>query len=688
MHPPETTGFPVPPEDRRLSPHTGWTRAHWEAVADRLLDALLPFTRPQGAAVRPPGAPSWSGPDVDGLEGFARAFLLLAVRLAGAEGADPANRTERWALGLAAGTRRGGPEAWPQITDCSQQIVEAASIAVGLHLSRPWLWDRLAPTTQGRLVDWLSPVVGCRTRDNNHVLFQVVVEEFLASLGALDDRTGIEAGLDRADEWYRGDGWYQDGPTRRSDYRDDSDGAVRQGDRTYEAGERFDYYNAWGFHHYTLLWSRMAGPRGVARATVYRQRLHAFLAQYVHLFGADGAPVHHGRSLSYRFACLAPVWLGALEDATPLPPGLTRRLASTTLRHFVRNGAPDERGLLPLGWYGAFRPSAQAYSGPGSPYAASKGFLGLLLPADHPVWTAPEEDLPVERAGHATALPVPGFLVQATREDGLVRLLNHGSHYLTPPPGTRRDDPHYAKLAYSTRTGPEVGAAAGEQRLDNHIALVSPSGQVSRRERIHRVAVTDGYAASWHRPRMDDDELPAACRIDSVSIVIGAREVRIHRVAAPAGYTVREGGYALADQDPLRADTSGTRATVRRGDGLVSAIAGLHGWTGAHVRHGYGSNAFGTHSAVPYCSTAPGVPAVPAVSPGPTTAPLRESIHVSVVLLTANGADPAHEALPPGLSVSVDGLTVRLDLQGRASWLVRPGTPQPVVGGPRVAHPA
>ncbi|MFE4514238.1 DUF2264 domain-containing protein [Kitasatospora sp. NPDC056783] len=679
---PAAPGVPVPPEDRRLSPRTGWTRAHWEAVADRLLDALLPFTRPDGAAVAPPGAASWSGPEADGLEGFARAFLLGAVRLAGAEGADPAGRTERWALGLAAGARRDGPGAWPDIADCSQQIVEAASIAVGLHLSRPWLWDRLPPTTRGPLVDWLSQAVGRRTRDNNHVLFRVVVEEFLDSVGALGDRTGIEAGLDRVDEWYRGDGWYQDGPTRRGDYRDDGDGTVHQGESTYEAGERFDYYNAWGFHYYTLLWSRMAGPRAGARAAVYRQRLHAYLAQYVHLFGADGAPVHHGRSLSYRFACLAPLWLGALEDATPLPPGLTRRLASATLRHFVRHGAPDARGLLPLGWYGEFRPSAQAYSGPGSPYAASKGFLGLLLPADHPVWTAPEEEPPVERAGRPTALPVPGFLVHGTREDGLVRLLNHGSHYLVAPPGTRRDDPHYAKFAYSTRTGPEVGGAAQEQRLDNHIALVSPSGQVSRRERIHRVAVTDHYAASWHRPRMDEDALPAACRIDSVSLVIGAWEVRVHRVVAPPGHTLREGGYALADRNPPRAGVSGTRATVRRDDGLVSAIAGLYGWTAAHVRHGQGSNAFGPHSAVPYCSAAL------TASPGTTAAPLRESIHVSAVLLTARGGESAHELPPPGLSVALDGPAVRLDLPGHASWLVRPGAPRPVVGGPGVRHPA
>ncbi|MEV0278822.1 DUF2264 domain-containing protein [Streptomyces sp. NPDC050610] len=693
----------LPPEDRLRSPRTGWTRDHWEAVADHLLDALLPYMSPYGAAVHPPGPPSWSGRRVDGLEGFARSFLLVAIRLAGARGADPSNRAERWARGLIAGARPNGPdgpEAWPGIADGSQQIVEAAGIALSLHLSKPWLWDRLAPCEQERVAHWLTGVAGRRTRDNNHVLFQVVVEEFLSSIGALADRTGIEAGLARVDEWYRGDGWYQDGPRRRTDYRDPADGKIRsQSGAGYDAGERFDYYNAWGFHLYTLLWAHIAGAGGEKRAAVYRERLRSFLTQYVHLFGADGAPVHHGRSLPYRFAALAPVWLGAwaapVEDAEPpLSPGLTRRLASATLRHFVRRGAPDPRGLLPLGWYAEFSPGTQAYSGPGAPYAASKGFLGLLLPPEHPVWTAVESRLPIEDGDCVRPLPTPGFLIHGTRKDGVVRLLNHGSHYLTAPPATHRDDPHYAKFAYSSCTGPEVGEAAHE-RLDNHIALVSPTGDISRRERIHRVAVADGYAASWHRPRFDEAALSDGddacrgffddCRIDSVSVVCGRWEIRVHRVVAPVGWTVREGGYALADRTrpaarttPARgtpgrtasaARSAGVRAAVRRADGLVSAVVGLHSWTAGGVRHSAGTNAFGRCSAVPYVS-------------GPT-GPTGEAVYVSAILLgeyTDRDGGALDAVFPRGISVTVDGRTVRLQSQpGQRRLLVRPGASNPVV---------
>ncbi|MBD4652306.1 DUF2264 domain-containing protein, partial [Xanthomonas citri pv. citri] len=54
------------------------------------------------------------------------------------------------------------------------------------------------------------------------------------------------------------------------------------------------------------------------------------------------------------------------------PPGLTRRICSGTVRHFLDRGAGAD-GILTMGWFGEFRPMAQFYFGVGSPYWASKG---------------------------------------------------------------------------------------------------------------------------------------------------------------------------------------------------------------------------------------------------------------------------------------------------------------------------
>ncbi|MFI7319591.1 DUF2264 domain-containing protein [Streptomyces venezuelae] len=609
----------LPPTDRVLSPLTGWTRAHWEVLADRQLEALVPYATPGFAQYRLPGRNSWSGVVSDGLEGFARSFLLAAFRIAGAGGEVDPRLVERYARGLTTGTDRNSGEAWPELTDCSQQMVEAASVAIGLHETRPWIWDKLDARVQERVVDWLSGFVGGTTWDNNWRLFQVVSEQFLASVGAPYSQADIDGGLDRIEDWYRGDGWYSDGD-----------------------GRNFDYYIGWAMHLYPLLWARMTGGNDGGRAAVYRDRLTQFLATYPHFFGSDGAPVHQGRSLTYRFAAAAPVWMGALADCTPLAPGLTRRLASGTARHFVERGVPDERGLLPLGWYGTFLPATQAYSGPASPYWASKGFLGLLLPADHPVWTEREAPLPVEESDQYTALPQPGWLLHGTRHDGIVRLVNHGSDH-NPLEGPAQDDPHYAKFAYSTATAPETAPRAWERAVDGHIALLSPDGTPSRRLRIHPLSCEGRVAASRHDAQYPgtDETYP----IETTSALHGPWELRVHRVQVPGGASVREGGYAVADDTRPHTECGPGWALTRTTTGLTSAVVALHGWDEeAGTAREVAANAYGPHSATPFLTA--------------TNHPGGTGIHVTLFALSQETVDPG--ALRDAISCTVDGDTVHV----------------------------
>ena len=89
------TTFPTPNQNRELSPYTGYTRAHGEAVADGLLTAAWRWATPRGGLLNLPGRPSASGVRSDGLEGFARTFLAAAFRVAGAGGEDPRGWLER-----------------------------------------------------------------------------------------------------------------------------------------------------------------------------------------------------------------------------------------------------------------------------------------------------------------------------------------------------------------------------------------------------------------------------------------------------------------------------------------------------------------------------------------------------------------------------------------------------------------
>src|SRR5690625_323738 len=100
----------LPPLDPISAPWTGLTREHWEAVADQLLLALRPHATERGAQIRIPGPASDSGVSSDGLEGFARSFLLAAALLAGRQGEDAAGHIAFYADGLAAGVEPGRSE--------------------------------------------------------------------------------------------------------------------------------------------------------------------------------------------------------------------------------------------------------------------------------------------------------------------------------------------------------------------------------------------------------------------------------------------------------------------------------------------------------------------------------------------------------------------------------------------------
>ncbi|MEU0075663.1 DUF2264 domain-containing protein [Streptomyces sp. NPDC006332] len=608
--------FELPAEDRESSPYTGYTRGHWEAVADGLLSAAWRWSTPGGALLDLPGRPSRSGVRSDGLEGYARTFLAAAFRVAGADGDDPHGWLDRYARGLAAGTRTPGhddTESWPLILDHhvqGQPMVESASVALGLRLTAPWLWKHLDDDVRDRTEEWLRGALRHTPAPNNWYLFPFTVAGFLESVGRGDAETGAvrERALELMETWYRGEGWYADGD-----------------------GRAFDHYNGWALHLYPVLDAHLGGDTELSAR--YGPRLRAHLDGFALMFGADGAPLHFGRSLTYRFAASAAVGLGALTGDTPLSPGTSRRLASGSLRYFLERGALTDDGLLSLGWFGPHEATLQSYSGPASPYWASKAFVSLLAPADHPLWTAREEAAPVEEADRVLALPAPGLLVQATRADGIVRLHNHGSDHVRPheaeDPGA--DDPHYGRQAYSSRTGP---TATGNV-ADNHLSL-EVAGRRSVRRRIRPLGAGQGdgwgWAASSHQPVFaGGPPMVPGLRVESVTVAHGPYELRVHRVVgAPAGTRVTQTGWAAGPEEDL-----------------VSTLHGPYGWSGpAEPARAPQGTAFTRWARVPRLVGRAG----------------GTTVHVCVALLT--GGTTADDPARAVTSVTVDGAEVEVGWVG------------------------
>lgn len=556
--------FILPPDDLSRSPHTGYVRAHWEAMADHLLQGARRFSSPGYALVDYPSSKPASA--VDRLEGFARTFLLAALRIAGSQGQQQ-DLIEWYRRALVSGVDPHGPECWPALTDHSQPTVEAAAIAVGLHVAQTWLWDGLDVRTQSRLIDWFSGSRGTWCADNNHVLLGATLTAFVESVGGEVHAVEVDEALDRIDDWYVGDGWYTDGE-----------------------GRRFDYYNAWAFQFYPFFICRMVGNRLDERRHLYRGRLRMFLAGYEHLFGATGSPLIQGRSLIYRWGVVAPFWMAQQEGVDALTPGRTRRLCSGVLKHFVDAGVGAD-GTLGLGWHADHAGILQSYNAAGSPHWASKGFLGLLLPPEHPAWHAPEEPLEIERRDVRRVLTGPRWLVDGRHDDGVVRVHNFGSDG-----HPQKDDGLYRRLVFSSATAPVLHASV----RDNDITV--PMAGVRHRCLQRGVAGIDGG-----RLKRTLDAAGREVIVDYAVKIVGDYELRAARLRGVIGLPVRLTGYAIAaDATPTgspRADDPGWPTVEVHTATQSTMIAWLGSSTPLEVTgqvfRPEGGNALGAVSAVP-----------------------------------------------------------------------------------------
>ncbi|MDT3316503.1 DUF2264 domain-containing protein [Microbacterium sp. KSW4-11] len=579
-----------------------WSREDWIAYADRLLDAARRHATPGGGRIHFPGTEGGYGHDVDGLEGFARTLLLAGFRIAGARGEGVDDLIAFVRRGIAAGVDPAAPDRWVRPDEHGQAKVEAASLALVLDLTRPWVWDTLDAVTRERAVDWFSPVVGDEGYPrNNWVWFRIVVQTFLRSVGGPWSPDDIAADLARHDSFVREDGWLADGD-----------------DRSY------DHYVGWALHTYPVLWSRMSGAAELAASRTAGDiaRLDRFLDDALALVGGDGSPLVQGRSLIYRYAAAAAFWVGAIAEVPSHAPGRLRHAAEAVVRHFADRGVPDAEGVLTMGWHGPWRALAQSYSGPGSPYWAVKGLMGLMLPADHPVWTAPAEPLPVERGDVLRAVRSPGWIVSGTRDDGVVRVLNHGTDHAQPG-AVVTDSPLYTRIGYATATAPLLDARAWHEPLEQSVALRDADGRATHRAGMRLLDVrVDGaghdavgvasavWDAHWITGDVPDrnhgsgfpGDARRAGRLRVDSLVRGSLEVRLVRVEdLAAGLTeadlrLRVGGWAVAGGEPEQ-HVDGLAAVAVAGV-LRSGIRSLSRGK-AHVVTRTDAGPLGTCSAVP-----------------------------------------------------------------------------------------
>lgn len=363
--------------DYQLSPLTGMTRQHWMDAATYLLDGAFSYIHTLDDPMRFPKQPGKSYPTdgkfnkTENLEGLCRTMFVAIpllkenpdLVLNGIKVGDYYRQQLRNMSDLSKSGYiqhlKGGP---------SQTLVEFGALALSLTVMPEIIWEPLTQKEKDDLAALMLSYGNGPTIGSNWRFFNIFVMSFFKNQGYEVKDGYIDELLQKSLAQYRGYGWYNDSPA-------------------------YDYYSMWAFQMYGMIWAHYYGEKFNPEAgRQFVSNFRDLVPNYPYMFAEDGKMNMYGRSITYRIAAAVPFPLmGWLNDPS-INYGWMRRIASSTLLQFLENPALMEDRVPTLGFYGAFEPAVQIYSCRGSVYWMGKAFLGLLLPADNPFWTAVENN--------------------------------------------------------------------------------------------------------------------------------------------------------------------------------------------------------------------------------------------------------------------------------------------------------
>ncbi len=564
--------FVVQAPDLALSPQTGVTRRHWYEAARHLLDGAFSYVHTLDDPMKFPKQPGKSYPHderqvpTEKLEGLCRT-LFVAVPLLKEDPELVLNHIKvadyyRHQIGLLVDPaspsfiKPRAPDGGP-----SQNLVEFGALAISLFAAPEVLWDPLSQERKDALAAVMLSYGDGPTVPSNWKFFNIFVLSFFKQQGYPVNEALLVDYLEKSLADYRGEGWYNDNPA-------------------------YDYYSMWAYQLYGMLWSQWFGAEHYPdHARRFVANFREMEANYPYLFGRDGKMILWGRSNSYRFASAGVFPLMGFEDRPDVNYGWMRRIASGVLLQFMTHPKFMDERVPTLGFYGPFEPAVQVYSCRGSVYWMGKLFLGLLVPADSPFWTAIENEGPW--AGQFAPDTVVNWFQPASQtlitdypNSGAAEVRAWCHERVAKDWQKFRSTENYNRLAYNSAfpwqaDGPD-GAVAMNYVVENK----------DRQWEALRLYTFRGYENGVYR-RSAVLETDERVRFDLAEMPIPDGILRVDRLSAERPLAVRFGHYALPQlHGPVRVaerTEGGLRATLVDNGEWQLALVPLAGWDRAEV---------------------------------------------------------------------------------------------------------
>lgn len=552
--------------DYHLSPLTGMTRQHWLDAATYLLDGAFSYIHTLDDPMHFPKQPGKSYPTdgkpnkTENLEGLCRTMFVAipllkenpALELNGIKVGDYyrqqlRNMSDPSKPGYIQHLK-GGP---------SQTLVEFGALALSLTVMPEIIWEPLTQQEKDALAALMLSYGNGPTIGSNWRFFNIFVMSFFKDHGYAIKDDYLNELLQKSLDQYRGCGWYNDSPA-------------------------YDYYSMWAFQMYGMIWAHYYGDKFNPEAgRQFVDNFRDLVPNYPYMFAEDGKMNMYGRSITYRIATVVPFPLmGWLNDPS-INYGWMRRIASSTILQFLENPALMKDRVPTLGFYGAFEPAVQIYSCRGSVYWMGKAFLGLLLPADNPFWTA------VENNGAWEKELKPGKVYNKFMEGSNTLVTNYpnsGSseirawcHETVAKDWQKfRSTENYNKLSYNTAFPWMADSPDGKVSMNYAILNAKQQWEVLRLYTFRKFE--DGI---YYRDAELETNPEIKFRLADIPLPNGI--LRVDKVSFPISAQLRYGHYSLPELDKpvvTKERKIGEHTVYCTDNGAYqTALVNLQGWT-------------------------------------------------------------------------------------------------------------
>lgn len=444
--------------------------------------------------------------------------------------------------------------------DYDQKAVELIPLIAMLCIHQELTWDTYTEIQKKQILLYFENINNIAIHTNNWQFFRFIVTSILEKLGHKSYTKEKILSWHIIESCYTGEGWYRDG----------------------QEGPK-DYYIAFGYHFYSLLYCYLFPENSMCKKL--KDRAKNFALDYFAFFDNEGRMIPYGRSLIYRYATLSFWSLFLLNEVDKCLNPKIIEVIKKSIEWWKQQEIVNKNGILNLGYCYRNETICEDYNSSGSVYWIMKFFLILLIDKNNPIWTIVIQ--PNKNCNKTMTIANGDHILTSTE---LCNTLYPNSYFGSPVP---QKAAKYMRFAYNSAVGFNLSKDPTDFRSlsDDSSLIFNIAGVKHQREKN-----------IFYRNHEWYQEFLWKCgdliSIRSLIIPMNYAYIRIHYIDAKINCECYETGYAI-DCTAENVIKKGQRLIVKNNNFFSAIESLLESGSLIAIKNQPNSNIYHKHTIMP-----------------------------------------------------------------------------------------